>query len=285
MRVFLAVVREGSTLAASRKLGMAQPTVARRIDALEHEIGVTLFERDTRGFRSTENARALIAMAEAIESAALDFAEKAKDLSSARPIRITAFSGNFSPRVTNIFNEFSVLHPEVKFELLPGVRKLDLCAGEADIALRITRTAPDQDLICRRISTAHFTLYGSRDYGEKHGLPGSSDELRGHRFVTFERDDVPTAFHDWLMRHVPPDQIVMSFSEIDLMHAAIKSGHGLGIMNLKMASDDEDLVRCFGAIKELSSEHMMLVAPQAYRRREVKAFTKFFAPRYAAIFK
>jgi DNA-binding transcriptional LysR family regulator len=49
LRVFLAVLDAGSTLAASKALGMAQPTVARRIDALEHATGLTLFERDTRG--------------------------------------------------------------------------------------------------------------------------------------------------------------------------------------------------------------------------------------------
>ena len=58
------------------------------------------------------------------------------------------------------------------------------------------------------------------------------------------------------------------------MEAAIKSGHGLGIMNIKLAEVDEDLVRCFEAIEELSSEHLMLIAPEAYRRPEVKAFTK-----------
>ena len=46
VRVFLAVVRAGSTLAASKSLGMAQPTVARRIEALEHALGLVLFERD-----------------------------------------------------------------------------------------------------------------------------------------------------------------------------------------------------------------------------------------------
>ena len=46
VRVFLAVVRAGSTLAASNSLGMAQPTVARRIEALEHALGLVLFERD-----------------------------------------------------------------------------------------------------------------------------------------------------------------------------------------------------------------------------------------------
>ncbi len=33
IRVFLAVCRDGSTLAASRRLGLSQPTVARRIES------------------------------------------------------------------------------------------------------------------------------------------------------------------------------------------------------------------------------------------------------------
>ena len=48
-RVFLAVMREGSTLAASRGLGINQTTVSRRIDVLENALGVTFFEKSTRG--------------------------------------------------------------------------------------------------------------------------------------------------------------------------------------------------------------------------------------------
>lgn len=284
VRIFLAVFRKGSTLAASRILNVAQPTVARRIDVLENELGLTLFERNTRGFTPTESARDLLPFAEAIEKATLEFSEQADELKKIRPIRVTAYSGNFSPRVTEVFSQYSSLHPEIAFEFLPSVKVLDLEAGEADIALRITKSEPQQNLICRKISTARWSLYGSRDYAEKHGLPNSRDTLRGHHFVTFKRGDVPAALHDWLIRHVTQDDIVMSFTEIDLMHAAIKAGHGLGLMNDKLAEGDETLIRCFEPIEELSRQHLMLIAPQAYRRPEVKAFVKFFAPRYAAIF-
>ena len=96
VRVFLAVMREGSTLAASRRLDIAQPTVARRIDALEHEIGLTLFERDTRGFHPTEVARALLPIAETFEKAAADFEDKAQGLKACRPIRVTANRANLA---------------------------------------------------------------------------------------------------------------------------------------------------------------------------------------------
>lgn len=285
IRAFLAVVRAGSTLAASRQLGMAQPTVARRIEALEHELGVILFERDTRGFRPTEIARALLPKAEEIEAATTRLAQTVEMLRSSRPIRITAYSGNFSPRVATIFSEFSLLRPDVSFEFLPSVKVLDLSAGEADIALRLTRSLPDPDLICRKISMARFALFGSRSYAEKHGLPASTEDLLNHSFVSFLREGVPSVFHDWLIRHAEADQIRQTYSEIDLMHAAIRSGHGLGIMNVKLAESDDTLIQCFAPLEEMNSEHLMLIAPAAYRRPEVKAFAKFFAPRYAAVFR
>jgi DNA-binding transcriptional LysR family regulator len=285
IRVFLAVVRGGSTLAASRQLGVAQPTVARRSDALEHEIGVILFERDTRGFRPTETASELVPIAEEMERVASDFGAKIKDLTSIRPIRITAYSGNFSPRVNAILSEFLTHHPNVQFELVPAAKVLDLMAGEADIALRPTKAIPDPELICRKISTARFTLYGSNRYAEKHGLPDSPYALRSHCFVTYERDDVPPILHNWLLQYVSPDQVILSFGELDLMHAAIKAGQGLGVMNVRLAEADGDLIRCFEPPEELSSEHLILISPEAYRRPEIKAFTKYFAPRYAAIFK
>jgi len=284
VRVFLAVIREGSTLAASRKLGVAQPTVARRIEALENEIGLTLFERDTRGFRPTEEARSLYLLAEAIEEATENFSNKTRELAERRPIRITA-PGYFSDKVSDIFSEFVALNPGVAFEFIASLKVLNLSEGEADIALRVSRNEPDETLICRKISTAKWALFGAQTYADKFGLPTSLDELQGHRFVTFENDDVPSHERNWLLSHVSPDQIVMSFSEPEMVRASIRAGHGLGLVNLRLAAADKTLIRCFGNIEELSSSNMMLIAPDAYRRPEVKAFTKFFAPRYAATFK
>ena len=160
LRVFLAVVREGSTLAASHKLGMAQPTVARRIDALEHTTGLVLFERSTKGFTLTQNGRELIPVAEAVEQAANAFAHKATDLARTRPIRITAYAGNFSDRMINIVNQFSSENPGTSFEFIPSVKSLDLVAGEADVALRLARSEPDPRLISRKISDARWSLFG-----------------------------------------------------------------------------------------------------------------------------
>lgn len=288
LRAFLAVMRAGSTLAAARGLDMAQPTVARRIAALEHALGVVLFDRDTRGFRPTQAAVALLPLAEEVERAADAFAVRAADLTRARPIRITAYMANFSPRVTEIFSAFSAAHPEVGFEFLPGVRSLDLMAGEADVALRLTYSEPHPDLICRQISLARFTFYAARSYAEAHGLPSTPEELAGHRCFSFVREDMPPIFDRFLRRYVPDAAIVQTFSEIGMLDAAVRSGQGIGVQNLRFAEDEEkagELVRCFAPPDELTARHLLLVAPDAYRRPEVKAFVTFFAPRYAALFR
>ena len=56
LRTFLEVMRDGSLSGAGRRLGLAQPTVGRHIDALESALGLPLFARSPRGLAPTEAA-------------------------------------------------------------------------------------------------------------------------------------------------------------------------------------------------------------------------------------
>ena len=263
---------------------MAQPTVSRRIDALEAEVGLPLFVRDTRGFKPTDFARSLQPLAEEMEQVAEKFQKKTSELGKPRTIRITA-PGSFSDPVMDIFSEFSVKNPDVDFEFIHSYKVLDLTSGEADIAIRLTKDEPDQDLICRKIREAKWAMFGGKSYADKFGLPKSEADLKHHRFVTFQNVNVPDYIHRWLIERVNPEQIVASYQDADLVKAAVRSGQGLGIVNLRHARHDETLIRCFGDIEEVTRQHLLLISPEAYRRPEVKAFSKFFAPRYAATFK
>src|SRR6476660_4694241 len=62
-RVFLAVARQGSTLAAGRSLRLSQSTAARRVTALEEALGVKLFERRAHGYRLTQAGDAVLPLA------------------------------------------------------------------------------------------------------------------------------------------------------------------------------------------------------------------------------
>ncbi|WP_299989096.1 LysR family transcriptional regulator [uncultured Ruegeria sp.] len=283
IRVFLAVFREGSTLAASRKLGVAQPIVARRIDALEQAAGLVLFERDTRGFQPTDNARALFTLAERMEADAVELVKKAQDLSRPRPIRITA-PENFGDTTMGIFSAFAAAHPGIAIKFEHSMQVLDLLKGEADIAFRVSNEDHDPELIQRKLGMDRFALYGSQDYANRYRLPLSQHDMTGHRFITFQNPHGPSHTHDWLVRHVSSDQIASSFNEMSMVDAAAKAGHGLAVLHTRYADNEAGLIRCSDPIEELSVAVTLLMSPESYRRPEVKTFIKFFAPRVTATF-
>ena len=52
-RYFLAIARARSLTAAGRLLGVSQPTVSRRLEAMESRLNVRLFDRTKRGYELT----------------------------------------------------------------------------------------------------------------------------------------------------------------------------------------------------------------------------------------
>ena len=288
IKVFLAVVKTGSTLAASKKLGMSQPTVARRIDALEHALRMTLFDRDTRGFHPTREAKRLQLAAENVEASIATFVGEAENSlrANSHPIRITAPRVNFSTNFARILSDFSAEHPGTHFEFISSDDVLDLAAGEADVAIRIAKKIEDDRLICRKLNDqVTASLYASVAYAERNGLPRAPSELAGHKFVVYERYSSTFGVNEWLLDRIDSTQIVSRCSDVEAMIAAIKAGIGIGIAPTSLARDDSYLRQCFPPPEGTSSVSWLLISPDAYRRPEVKAFTAFFAPRYQAIFK
>jgi DNA-binding transcriptional LysR family regulator len=280
LRVFLAVLDAGSTLAASRALGMAQPTVARRIDALEHATGLALFERDTTGAKPTTAARELEAEARAVAGTVERFEQKAArtSVSTNRPIRLTAPKPNFSENLAKALADFTDIHPGVRFELVAVNEYVDLIAGEADVAIRFGVITDDR-LICRKLSIATTSLYASRIYAERHGLPRDETEFAGHRFIGYHSKRKSFPISDWLLARIEPDQIVSRVTDPESIVAAVQAGLGIGAVPTTLA-EEVGLVRCIPPPEGTAVTGWLVMSPEAWRRPEVKAFAKFFVPRF-----
>ena len=65
MRAFCEVVRTGSITLAAQKLFLSQPSVTLQIQAMERELGVTVFERRGPVLKLTPDGEALYALGEA----------------------------------------------------------------------------------------------------------------------------------------------------------------------------------------------------------------------------
>lgn len=271
VRVFLAVMREGSTLAASRHLGINQTTVARRIDVLEHALDVTLFDRTTRGAVPTEHASALLPSAEALEQAAHALEAEAaveKDRAS-KPIRITAVGDKSFGNIGAVVAEFVEENPGVSFEFVFSEQYLDLMKGEADVALRMSQEISDDRLIAQKVGQRQWTYYASRAYAAKHALPAEfTEDMEDHRVH--------------LLNHFPSKRrnIVRCATVNDLM-MAIETGQGIGPFPVSIGDANPNLVRCFDPPRGSDLQVWLIASPSALKRSEIRRFTAFAAPRIA----
>lgn len=285
VRVFLAVLRAGSTLAASKTLGMAQPTVARRIEAMEHVLKLVLFERNTQGFTPTQDALALAPSAEAVEEAAKRLDATAARLASekSRTIRITAVTDAFNPRLSAILEDFVESYGSMNFELIPSDETIDISAGDVDIAIRWTNKGiDDPSLICRNLATVTHSLFASKSYAAKSDVPHSETEMDGHKYLVLGGNLYFNTVNKWLLQRINPDQIAMTCQDFKAMETAVQMGAGIGVLPTRFMKSDDTLVHCIELPEDLGSTVWLLVNPSAYRRPEVKAFTAYFAPRYSA---
>ena len=67
LRDVIAVAERGSLRSAARQLGLAQPAITRSIRELEHELGVSLFERRVSGMILTPMGKAFLRRAVGIQ--------------------------------------------------------------------------------------------------------------------------------------------------------------------------------------------------------------------------
>lgn len=280
LKAFLAVARGGSTLAASKALGVNQTTVARRIEALEHALGFKLFERGQTGSRLTEGGESLIADAETVERAAIRFANQAagqlRGVSGA--LRLTTNELVANTMVIPALGEFRRLHPDVIVDLVITDRSLDLANGEADLAIRTAVELPASDLVARKIAEHPMALYCSRDYAARRGVPASLEALKEHDLIDVapEGGEIPAA--SWMMRYAgdkPP--ITRSNSMGSLVHA-VKAGLGIGALPCTIADPDRDLVRCSDDIPEGRASSWIVTRRELKDTPRVRAFIDFLAP-------
>ena len=66
LQYVLEVTKTGSVSKAARNLYLSQPNLSNAIKNLEHELGITIFERTTMGMQLTGNGQRLVQKAASI---------------------------------------------------------------------------------------------------------------------------------------------------------------------------------------------------------------------------
>jgi DNA-binding transcriptional LysR family regulator len=284
LKAFLGVARGGSTLAASKALGVNQTTVARRVESLEQALGLKLFERGQSGSRLTEAGRDLVAEAEKVERAAQALHARAKahqrGLTGAIRITCTEILANLS--ITPAIAHFRRQYPEVQVEMMITDQTLDIAAGEADIAIRSGQALPVSDLVARKLADHEHGLYCSRDYAARHGLPATPADLKDHELISCEGPGGRLPGIDWMIEQAGGKPPSHTCNTITNLTTAVKSGLGVAPLSCVLADADPDLVRVTGPLEAARSSTWLVTRRELKDTPRIRAFIDFLVPHVQA---
>lgn len=284
VRYFLAVARNGSTVAAAKALKTSQSTVQRRLVELEHRLGRPLVKRTPAGYRLTEFGQEMLPHAERVEQAARAMEQHRDTLERAEIgiIRLTC-PEPIMVRIaqSGLLDRFHARHPGLRIEFVMSDKYLDLAKGDADVALRSGDT-DDEVLVGRTIANSIWAVYGSRQYIERRGKPDRIEDLDRHAVVGLDESMANHRAATWLRAVAPNAEIAARSNSVLGLVSAARSGVGLAALPTALGDAEADLVRVLGPIPELQRSWRLLTHPDLRKTPRVAAFFAFVNGELAA---
>ena len=250
LRVLLAVLQARSLSRAAAELQLSQPTVSRRLAALEQILGGPLVERGPLGCRPTERGAALAPLIESMRQAAdgIHHAARAVQLDASGVVRVAA--GDLIGRhIARRLPELVAGARGLSIELVTGLDETNLNRGEVEIALR-NRRPRRGPLYARGLQRTPFAVYGASAYVATRPVAWDPEE----RFSACDwvgHSSRRLGSVKWLDERLSPEAIVQRFSSSLMVLEAIAAGAGLGLLPTFAGDDDPRLVRLSEPLPDL----------------------------------
>jgi DNA-binding transcriptional LysR family regulator len=198
MSMLFAAVEKGSLSAGAREMGVAIPTLTRKVADLEALLGARLLTRTTRklslthaGVEYVDAARRILDQVEEAERRA---AGEFKTPKGKLVVTASVLFGHLY--VLPIVTDFLATFPEINMKLVLGDRYADLVDHHIDIAIRFG-ALPDSEIVATRVGSMRSMICGSPVFLKEHGRPDKPDDLR--RFPCVSTDG-PMLSPNWKFR-------------------------------------------------------------------------------------
>lgn len=245
--ILLAVAETGSLTAAGKKLNMSQPTVGRRIRALEEQFKTALLKKENGELVPTAFGHSVLDHIRRMETeaSAIDRSSASLEQSLAGPVRISTTEGLGTDWLPGVMQVFRTAHPDLLLDVSIDFRTFNLAQREADIALRWMGPGSQNSLIGRKVSEVGFGLFASEKYLERRPEPlFSKADLSEHDSVVVHLSD-----NDYLWPkdddgiHLPMGRLTFKSNNIAAHKNAIMAGYGIGILPICFTENNVGLQR------------------------------------------
>ena len=202
MRVFVAIVEEGSLSAAARRLHLSQPALSQTVGSLERQLGVRLLVRSSAGMAATPEGRTLLDESRAV-LARHDQALVSLDRQRAREVGVLRLGLPLDvppALLVGPLGELAAAYPATGVQarhLAPALLEAALRRDELDTALLRERPR-GQELDSLLVLEEPLGALLTTRQAERLGGPDvlSLEALAGLRWMGFPREDAPGYFDE-----------------------------------------------------------------------------------------
>jgi len=282
LRAFEAVARRLNFRAAAEELHLTQSAVSRQIQALEDEIGATLFLRGTRRVELTVDGQTLLA-AVTVSLPRLDQSVRViRQRRGRRVVNVTTFASFASMWLLPRLEAFQREHPDIDIRVSAHDQILSLEDSEYDLALRYT---PREPAAAEKLFDELLTPVASPALLARTRLR-KLDDLK-HQTLAEEDarhfDSESLTWHRWLREKGQPQLEPQRWLYLNFTYQQVQaalSGQALALGRLPLIGDAlrrGDLVEPFGVAGRLPGlrAYWLVVPPQALTRPEVEQFCQW----------
>jgi DNA-binding transcriptional LysR family regulator len=178
IREFVQIAESGSISRAARVLGVAQPTLSRRLAALEGEVGSALVRRDTHTMSLTEAGRTLLTDARELLALADRMGGRLRRERETLTghLRLVSVVDVGQWVVSRVLSRFQGKHPQVTAELHLINRPMKFVKEGFDCGI-LVGAPTDRSVVARRIALLPRRVLASPELLKRFGEPERPEEL------------------------------------------------------------------------------------------------------------
>lgn len=238
IRTFVAIARGRSFSRASATLHRSQPAISRRIELLEREFDIPLFERLRGGTVLTDAGAAFLPYAETVLAAAEDGAEAVRAVSQgiAGKVSLALVGTLANTALTNVLRHFLRKYPGVRLDLQTAtsqeVGEL-VRRGEATLGLRYA-TGSNPEIVSQTVAKEKLVVVGCKDHPLANGRTHSPGKLAGERWVAFPTRNTRESFVQFLERKLLAAGLqeaeIVPIDSLTAQKRLVEAGFGIALL-------------------------------------------------------
>jgi DNA-binding transcriptional LysR family regulator len=285
LRAFEAVARHLNFRAAAEEMALTQSAVSRQIQALEEEVGVSLFLRHTRAVELTAaGAQLLMAVSQSLPR--IDNAvRQIRQSAGRRAVSLTTFASFASLWLIPRLEHFQREHPEIDIRIDASDSTVDLEIADVDLALRYgpMATMPPQAI---RLFGEQLTPVAS-PWLLRGGPPLKTPADMVH-YAVIEAGDAHSTHLEWLtwrrwfdehgLNKLQPKRWLYFNYAYQMVQAAL-TGQGVVLARLPLIAEslaNGDLIEPLPRLRmDSPMAYWLIIGPRSSQRPEIKAFCEW----------